>query len=270
MADQSCLSEVEAERRRLAQLVDDHLVRSLNLLMSQVNAYKLTLSTGPQTQMAFSLLASLTYQTLQQAIDLKDALNPSILETLGLEPALESLTSQFARRSGLPIELVIQRLSQRPPYSVELALFRTVQQLLNYAMEHHANRARVSLVSSSDAISLTFEDNSLDTDRRTLEIMVRPLREHRATIHITTGSSDGLIVHIELPNEAESGLTARELDVLRLIADGMSNKEIAAILHITARTVSFHLDNVFSKCAVSTRTEAVVYAIKHGWLSLPG
>ena len=56
------------------------------------------------------------------------------------------------------------------------------------------------------------------------------------------------------------------MDVIELIAEGLTNKEIGAILHISARTVKFHLDNIFSKLGVNTRTEAAIYAVHHGWI----
>ena len=269
MPDRSCMDEVEAERRRLAQLLDDHLIRSLNLLVSQANAYKMTMNAAPQVQMAFSMLSSLSLQALQQALDLKDALNPGILETLGLEPALETLATQFTRRTGLAIDLSIRRLAQRPSYAAELMLFRMVQQLLDHAFAHHANRASIQLQDITEALTLTYRDNSQVSDRHVLELIVAPLKQHGAQVTMKTEPSDGLELQINLRVLHVAGLTSRELDVLQLVAEGMSNKEIAAALHITPRTVSFHLDNVYSKCAVSTRTEAVVVAVRRGWLSLP-
>lgn len=60
----------------------------------------------------------------------------------------------------------------------------------------------------------------------------------------------------------------RELEVLRLAAKGMSNKEIAAELALSVRTVQSHLGNIFDKLGVSSRTEAVLRALKEGWISL--
>lgn len=59
-------------------------------------------------------------------------------------------------------------------------------------------------------------------------------------------------------------LTARELDVLRLLVRGMRNKEIAARLYVSERTVNFHLANIYQKLNVSGRTEALSKAIEQG------
>lgn len=68
--------------------------------------------------------------------------------------------------------------------------------------------------------------------------------------------------------EFYEALTEREQEVLRLLAEGKTNKEIADVLVISDRTVQTHLSNIFSKMGVSTRTEAVLEAIRRGWLSV--
>ena len=64
------------------------------------------------------------------------------------------------------------------------------------------------------------------------------------------------------------GLTERELEVLRLAARGLTNRAIGHELGISNRTVQGHLANVFAKLQVNTRTEAVLQAVKLGWLTL--
>ncbi len=63
-----------------------------------------------------------------------------------------------------------------------------------------------------------------------------------------------------------ANLTPRELEMLRGAARGLGNKQIAAELGVSARTVQTHLTRVFAKLGVSSRTEAVLYAIKMGWV----
>jgi two-component system NarL family response regulator len=59
-------------------------------------------------------------------------------------------------------------------------------------------------------------------------------------------------------------LTPRELEVLTLIAEGMRNKEIAAVLHISEKTVKNHINNIFSKLHLYDRSQAMLYAIRKG------
>ncbi|MGC1405638.1 MAG: response regulator transcription factor [Candidatus Dormiibacterota bacterium] len=70
------------------------------------------------------------------------------------------------------------------------------------------------------------------------------------------------------PARASDRVSSRELAVLREIALGHSNKEIARDLGISLRTVEGHLHNIFEKLRVNSRTEAVVYAANHGIVSI--
>ncbi len=70
-----------------------------------------------------------------------------------------------------------------------------------------------------------------------------------------------------VPREG-SALTPRELDVLRLVAQGLGNKEIAAELDLSTHTVKYHLASVLAKLGVRSRTEAVSRGIRTGLLPL--
>ena len=63
-------------------------------------------------------------------------------------------------------------------------------------------------------------------------------------------------------------LTERERDVLRLASRGLSNQDIAGELCLSLRTIQAHLGHIFNKLQVSSRTEAVVRALKEGWITL--
>ena len=68
--------------------------------------------------------------------------------------------------------------------------------------------------------------------------------------------------------EAGEKLSAREMEVLRLAARGMSNSEIAEALYISLRTAKGHLAEIFSKLGVGSRTEAIIACLRAGILSL--
>jgi len=71
------------------------------------------------------------------------------------------------------------------------------------------------------------------------------------------------------PCQAAPGtLSERELDFLKLMTRGLGNKEIAAELGVSIRTVQGHLRHIFKKLRVGSRTEAVVRALKEGWVTL--
>lgn len=65
-------------------------------------------------------------------------------------------------------------------------------------------------------------------------------------------------------SEAPDTLTPREVETLRLLAQGLDNTAIARALVVTKRTVQNHISNIYGKLGVSSRTEAMLYAIRHG------
>jgi DNA-binding NarL/FixJ family response regulator len=67
---------------------------------------------------------------------------------------------------------------------------------------------------------------------------------------------------------APDRLSEREMEVLRLAAKGLKNQDIADELCLSVRTVQTHLSNIFGKMGVGSRTEAVLEALKRGWLTL--
>jgi DNA-binding NarL/FixJ family response regulator len=63
--------------------------------------------------------------------------------------------------------------------------------------------------------------------------------------------------------KAAGGLTARETEVLRLVAAGKTNRQIAAELVISEKTVATHVSNIFTKLGLSSRAAATAYAYEH-------
>jgi two-component system, NarL family, response regulator YdfI len=86
-----------------------------------------------------------------------------------------------------------------------------------------------------------------------------------AAIQSALGDSRG--VRSDLDNSDDT-LTPREIDVLRMVADGLGNKEIAARLAISNHTVKFHLSSLFAKLGASNRAEAVTLGIRLGLIMI--
>ena len=73
------------------------------------------------------------------------------------------------------------------------------------------------------------------------------------------------------PSRQKHGaLTSREMDILRLMGSGLSNRQIAGQLHLSVRTVQAHVSQIFAKLGVGSRMEAVLHALKEGWVTLNG
>jgi DNA-binding NarL/FixJ family response regulator len=78
-----------------------------------------------------------------------------------------------------------------------------------------------------------------------------------------------LSVQQSLKGEQNSGLTPRELEILQLICDGKSNKEIATQLALSANTVAVHRANIMDALGIHKTAELVVYAIRNGLVNVP-
>ena len=103
-----------------------------------------------------------------------------------------------------------------------------------------------------------------DTSREELYAAIRATARGESVL--APGVAAKLIGRMRAP--AEEQLTRRELEVLQLVAEGDSNKEIASRLHISQATVKSHLIHIFGKLGVSDRTAAVTVALKRGILRL--
>ena len=69
-------------------------------------------------------------------------------------------------------------------------------------------------------------------------------------------------------DETYSPLSRREIEILGFVSQGMSNKEIATILSISDQTVKNNITSILRKLQVNDRTQAVIYALRHGWIDL--
>jgi DNA-binding NarL/FixJ family response regulator len=118
----------------------------------------------------------------------------------------------------------------------------------------------------------------------TLDLLVAQARAYERTLphdnHLARAAVDSmgklaqqavnevhdLVDSLEPTVQTAHPLSPRELEILTLVADGLTNKEIAYRLGLSQRTVQFHLSSVFNKTNTSSRTEAVSLALKQGWI----
>ncbi|MBN1643774.1 MAG: response regulator transcription factor [Dehalococcoidales bacterium] len=102
---------------------------------------------------------------------------------------------------------------------------------------------------------------------------IRSAYEGESVLHPAVAKSIFARLHVPSAKslrEKPDVLSERELQVLQKGAEGLSNKQIAVLLSIGSRTVQTHWRNIFDKLGVYSRTEAIVYCLKKGWLNLSG
>jgi two-component system, NarL family, nitrate/nitrite response regulator NarL len=102
-----------------------------------------------------------------------------------------------------------------------------------------------------------------------------PRRIHAALVAVAQGTmviddalGPAVLQQARRTDELLEPLTARELEVVQLLASGQTNKEIAQRLGVTEHTVKFHVNSILGKLGVATRTEAVVHAARMGIVML--
>ncbi|MBK9124008.1 MAG: response regulator transcription factor [Chloroflexi bacterium] len=104
-----------------------------------------------------------------------------------------------------------------------------------------------------------------DTDGPELIRAIRAASEGQ--VQLSPQAAARLVREIRAPESPEK-LTERETDVLRLLARGLANKEIARELHVAEKTVKTHVSSIFSKLGVVSRTQAALYAANIGLVDI--
>ncbi len=101
--------------------------------------------------------------------------------------------------------------------------------------------------------------------------IIAALHAAAAGLIVIPVKSSSLLIPVLIPAEAEGELetlTPRELEVFEMVAEGLSNKQIAAKLQISEHTAKFHVNSILSKLRAGTRTEAVMRGIRRGILKV--
>lgn len=153
------------------------------------------------------------------------------------------------------------------------------------AREIHKNCPKTAIIMLSAFDYESYIVSSLRAGARGYILKTSPLDRIISTIRLVHGgesvldikATDKLIKHLQSSESDEGGINTeigfnmlypRELEVIGLAAQGMSNKEIADKLGISERTVQTHLLKIFKKLGASSRTQAVLYALRGGWIEL--
>jgi len=104
------------------------------------------------------------------------------------------------------------------------------------------------------------------TDAEALREAIRAAAEGR--VQLAPEAAVRLVREVRAPNSPEA-LTDRETDVLRLLAEGKANKEIAQRLGVGEKTVKTHVSNILAKLGVQSRTQAALHAARIGMVAVP-
>jgi two-component system, NarL family, response regulator LiaR len=171
-----------------------------------------------------------------EALQLARELLPDVVLMDLLMPVMDGITAIAAIRSELPDVEVIALTSVLEDASVVGAV-------------------------RAGAIGYLLKDTEADELREAIKAAAA------GQVQLSPRAATRLLREVRAPESPET-LTERETDVLRLLAKGLSNKEIARELVIGEKTVKTHVSNILSKLGVPSRTQAALYAVRIGLVSV--
>lgn len=172
----------------------------------------------------------------QEAVELAHQLKPDVVLMDLLMPVMDGLTAITVIRRDLPQTEIV-------------------------ALTSVLEDSVVTDVVRAGAIGYLLKDASG-------EDVIRAVKSAAAgQVHLSPQAAAKLIKDVRTPEQAQA-LTQREIEVIKLLARGYSNKEIAQTLNISEKTVHSHVGAILSKLRVPSRTQAALYAIRTGLVSL--
>ncbi len=173
-----------------------------------------------------------------EAVDLAKSLKPDIILMDINMPVLNGLQAiKMLKECSECFKIIVLTLHQDREY-----LFKTLQMgCEGYVLKDAESSVLI------DAIRSVYQDQTFIQPNMTSELVKE---FNRVTLY-------------EHDRTFTNNLTIREIEVLKLIAEGMINKEIAKNLYISEKTVKNHISNIFKKLDVNDRTQAAIYAFKH-------
>jgi len=168
-------------------------------------------------------------------------------------------------RAGTPPDVVLLDLLMEPMdgISATAAIKREHPDVEIVAMTSFLEEERVLAALEAGAVGYLLKDAEAD------EVVAALHAAQRGEVHLDAQVARELARALRAPRRAKplERLTERELEVLRLVAEGLANKAIADKLAISERTARTHVSNVLAKLGLTSRTQAALLAVREGLIS---
>jgi signal transduction histidine kinase len=200
----------EEERRSLSRELHDEIGQTLTALRIEVSRAR-GLAADPEVEVRLDRARTLAEQTVQSIRNISLLLRPSLLDDLGLVPALQWQLENFSKRSGIECEFQEQNVPEELPDNMKTCVYRVAQEALHNCEKHSgASRIRLTVRRSGDVLKLEVHDNGrgfdIDANGRPrsgsgLGVLGMEERAIRAggTIRITSSKGNGTLVVLAMP-----------------------------------------------------------------------
>jgi DNA-binding NarL/FixJ family response regulator len=238
-------SGVSAARKPKRQRVETKALRVLICAATSLARSGLARLVESQSSLQFSgTVASL--DELQQAIAEHD---PDVLILHLASQSLE-LRAEYLVSLGIPVVLLADEVN------------------MAYSASILAGGVHAILVGDSTGAELAAAVHAAAAGLLCLSGDLSDLARQGLLVHLHDEVDPDSHDDVSLPGELPEQLTLREREVLEMIVEGLTNKEIAAELSISAHTVKFHISSIMGKLNASTRTEAAAIGLRHGLVTI--
>jgi signal transduction histidine kinase len=220
---QQLVATQEEERKKLSRELHDHVGQMLTALRMELGRIDRLRQGAADVRVASAVAESrqLVDNMVRTVRDLALGLRPSMLDDLGLQPALEWHVRDFGRRYGVPVQLDMEGDFDRLSEQHRLCVYRAVQEALTNCIKHaRADRIDVRVTDAAGGLVVVVRDNGVGMDpmKRASGLGLRGIeervRELRGTMSIKSAAGAGTTLTVRLP------LPAREPEVLRARAAG--------------------------------------------------
>ena len=283
-ASLSVAHAVAGERDRVTRELTDHFAQYLHTILNRL---------GDQTGGdACARLQSATSVASRALVDLRESRRPVWRQARRVDDAfgaLETHLAELARSAGIQLDrtLVAPQAQILPNSVLDAAASITRAAMLNVVEHAAAGRARIGWHVDAEQLVVSVVDDGSGFDPQHaahggLDAMRRRAELLGGSFEVASTPSWGTRILASLPLRADTAVPAdesasalvgtlrdRELAILRLLAVGHRNREIADELFLSPHTVKFHVGNLFEKLGVRTRAEAAAVAFVAGVQSAP-
>ena len=212
---QQLVQAQEEERKTLSRELHDEIGQMLTgLKMELANLEEFRNSPGNEFREHLAETKAITEQTMRSVRDMAMGLRPSMLDDLGLEPALRWQAREFSRHSGVPVSLDADGNLEHLSEALRTCIYRVVQESLTNCGRHaQANNIQITVSGREDRISLTIEDDGKGFDPNKISDrglgligMEERIKKLGGTFLIFSQTQEGLtgtVLRVELPYTTE-------------------------------------------------------------------